>query len=577
MLTGKRDIRPELSIPTPAGRPSGHARRGPCDSGHRAGETEHFKRPVETPFTAEQRAHTVVLFGGLTYRHERLIEGLLRAQGHRAQRLPTPDRAALQVGRECGNVGQCNPTYFTVGNLLQFLHALLQNGMSRREVVEGYVFVTAGACGPCRFGMYEQEYRLALANAGFPGFRVIVFEQKGGFEQSSGTSGMRFDTEFFLGLLHSLAIGDMLGDLAYRIRPYEVVPGATDQALSDSVDEVSEFFHSRADKVWLDRFFGGPCEDPAGRLFNVVLWAGQLADRELGRVLGAAAARFSAIEVDYTRVLPLVKITGEFWAQLSEGEGNYGMFAFLEREGAEVSVEPIGNWLMYMLDQAKLKQRDRLGLSRFDPGSVAKIPGAVVQMRRYLRISRLALGERLFSLLWRRHRLALGSLSAPLSNQAVLRKTGHPYFHSRIKGGEGHMEVAKNILSFETHSAHMVLSLKPFGCMPSTQSDGVQAAVVNQHPGMVFLSVETAGDGEVNAHSRVQMCLADARQKALDEFDEIISQCRYSLAEIREFAATHHRLRGGLVRYRRVPGTAGTAAHFVRHVDSMMCRRHRRP
>ena len=25
----------------------------------------------------------------------------------------------------------------------------------------------------------------------------------------------------------------------------------------------------------------------------------------------------------------------------------------------------------------------------------------------------------------------------------------------------------------------MVLSLKPFGCMPSTQSDGAQSAVVN--------------------------------------------------------------------------------------------------
>ena len=38
----------------------------------------------------------------------------------------------------------------------------------------------------------------------------------------------------------------------------------------------------------------------------------------------------------------------------------------------------------------------------------------------------------------------------------------------------------------------MVLSLKPFGCMPSTQSDGVQAAVIAHFPDMIFLPIETS-------------------------------------------------------------------------------------
>ena len=32
--------------------------------------------------------------------------------------------------------------------------------------------------------------------------------------------------------------------------------------------------------------------------------------------------------------------TGEFWAQTTEGDGNFNMFAFLEKGGAEVLVEP---------------------------------------------------------------------------------------------------------------------------------------------------------------------------------------------------------------------------------------------
>jgi hypothetical protein len=52
--------------------------------------------------------------------------------------------------------------------------------------VKNYVFLTAGACGPCRFGMYVTEYRKALRDAGFDGFRVMLFQQQGGLSQATG-------------------------------------------------------------------------------------------------------------------------------------------------------------------------------------------------------------------------------------------------------------------------------------------------------------------------------------------------------------------------------------------------------
>ena len=53
------------------------------------------------------------------------------------------------------------------------------------------------------------------------------------------------------------------------------------------------------------------------------------------------------------KVKPVVKITGEFWAQTTEGDGNFHMFEFLEREGAQVLVEPIATWVAYLMYQAK--------------------------------------------------------------------------------------------------------------------------------------------------------------------------------------------------------------------------------
>src|SRR5438132_518078 len=39
--------------------------------------THHFKKPVEKAFTADQRPNTTLLFGGLTWKHEKLVHGAL--------------------------------------------------------------------------------------------------------------------------------------------------------------------------------------------------------------------------------------------------------------------------------------------------------------------------------------------------------------------------------------------------------------------------------------------------------------------------------------------------------------------
>src|ERR1039457_4999444 len=37
-------------------------------------EVHHFKRPAEKPFTRDQRSTTTLLFGGLTWKHEKLVQ-----------------------------------------------------------------------------------------------------------------------------------------------------------------------------------------------------------------------------------------------------------------------------------------------------------------------------------------------------------------------------------------------------------------------------------------------------------------------------------------------------------------------
>ena len=114
----------------------------------------HFRRPEERHFTKDQRPHTTVLFGGLTWKHELILPGSIAGLGYKVMPLPNADKQSFQIGKEYGNNGQCNPTYFTVGNLVKYLQSLEGQGLTKQDIVDNYIYVTAGACGPCRFGMY---------------------------------------------------------------------------------------------------------------------------------------------------------------------------------------------------------------------------------------------------------------------------------------------------------------------------------------------------------------------------------------------------------------------------------------
>jgi hypothetical protein len=116
----------------------------------------------------------------------------------------------------------------------------------------------------------------------------------------------------------------------------------------------------------------------------------------------------------------------------------------------------------------------------------------------------------------------------------------------------------------------MVLSLKPFGCMPSTQSDGAQAAVVAQFPDIIFLPIETSGEGDVNAHSRVQMALGEAKVKSKDEFRRVLDHSGFSIEQIREFVSARRDLRDPLLDIPEYEGVVGRAARFVLHVSELM-------
>lgn len=445
-------------------------------------QIRHWVDKNPTSFSKKQRATTTVLFGGLTLMQDAFIQAACQGIGYRFKALDCADNDAMQIGKEFGNRGQCNPTYFTVGNLVKYLIDLRdKQGLETQTIIDNYIFTTAGACGPCRFGLYVTEYRKALRDAGFEGFRVLLFESKGGINQGGDELGLDFNKTFFKAMFKAIILGDVVNLIGYRIRPYEKNEGEVNAVLEQCKQLIVEKL---------------------------------LSNKNVMPALRQSKRLLDKIELNRLQVKPKVSIIGEFWAMTTEGDGNYHLQEFLEREGAEVDIQPVTNWTLYMIWSViyDLKQQLKLNIGWLKKLAIGK------------KLLLLKLANFIMTRWFYRYAKAIGLNNYHLADMQSLADESHAYYANELRGGEGHMEVGKLIQSVKYNKSHLVLSVKPFGCMPSSGvSDGVQSLVTGQYSEANFLAIETSGDGAVNVYSRIQMALFKARKKAQQDMNEALA------------------------------------------------------
>ena len=434
------------------------------------------------PIQYAPKEETIMLSGGLTILQDQLIQAALQSMGENYISMPNPNFESFQTGKAFGNRGQCNPTYFTVGNLVKYLQNLRdEKGLSSEEIVQKYVYITAGGCGPCRFGMYITEYKKALRDAGFEGLRITGFEHdKGIFQGDDIEDGiLNFTPTFFITLIKSVIIGDIINILGYKMRPYEVEAGSVDAAIERCRDLVTEAF---------------------------------LEKKSLLKTMWKCRSVLEQVKLDRLQPKAKVMVMGEFWAAMTEGDGNYNLHRFLESEGAECIPQPILSRLMLSLWEA---ERDVLKGESLQVEGAKKIDFSSLKTKILLKIGKIAIKTH-FNL----YAKAIGLHDYEIPDMDKLANLSKEYYTLDCEGGEGHLEVAHLIESVKENIAHLVISVKPFGCMPSSAvSDGVQSLVTSRFPEANFLAIETSGEGAANFYSRVQMALFKAKQSAKEEFE----------------------------------------------------------
>lgn len=492
---------------------------------------EHYRAYKPRPFKKQERDHTTILFGGMTWRHEALVQGVFENLGYKAMALPNISRQDLDTGKELIDTGACCPTTFTTGNLVNFLQSE-SSRIGLEEVKRKYVYFTAGACGACRFGQYHASYEMALRNIGLGDFRMFLFAQDELDQGDMSGGGLEFTMPLTMGAIWAVLLGDLLTDLEYLTRPYEDIPGKTDQVVKESIDYLYEVFKKRPLK---------------GKKWGSLAW--HLTTRYFTDALREVKKKFDTIEVDRLRPKAKVAITGEFWLQTHEGDGNYNIKRWLEQEGAEVIPPPIAVWLDYWIRWYLITLEQKLGVEKYVRPKMAAARGL----------------QGVYRWAYNRLRQALGNLPYELPSQEELQKLAAPYYHYHLSGGEGYMLVGKALYKHLHKRAHMICELSPYSCLPNTMSIGSMAGVLGNYPDLLYAAIEVKGDAEVHALSRCQMILTEAKKRAAQEFEETLERTGLTVDKVRAFEKDHPEITRATY---RVPhrGVAGTASNYLLHL-----------
>jgi len=436
---------------------------------------EGYPNPV---WHKRDKKKVTIMYSMIERRKSYFLRAYLIRHGYKFLDMGDHIKEDVRWGKEYGNRMECNPMYFTSGSFIRHLMMLhKEKGLSKEEVVEKYIFLSGGGqCGPCRYGMYPQEYLKVANDAGFKGFRLMVFSSELQDSLLHKDCAFQFNLNFRINLLIGFILADLMHIAECALRPY-----AVDKEYALKVIEDCE-------KMLLDAF--------TSRLY---LWKLPKALAKVGKILASVPKK--AVK------LPLVYMTGEVFANLAHNEGNYNMRRFIMDEGCEVIPGSFTSRAMY--DNWRRSREAERGMK------YAKNEKELKYWKKSLKRQKVSDKAILLFYNWLKKHFNPEQFGgrADLPDLDELARLGYELYHPEIFGGEGNLEIGEAV-----HYAGMVdgfLSSKPFGCMPSSGvSDGVQAKIMSMYPDLNFLSIETSGDNEVSILSRVSMMLFKAKEKA---------------------------------------------------------------
>lgn len=383
----------------------------------------------------------------MSYESARCMAAAFLSVGIDAQPSPPGDNKTYEYARKYLSGDECLPQAVTLGNFLKVI-----NQPDYDPAKTAFLLPTSN--GPCRFGHYLHLTDTIFKKTQDDNLLVFSMSSSDGYKSIGKGAKELFRTGW-----RAILVSDILRKLLLKTRPYETVPGSTDNAFAQSLDIVCSVLSM-------------PHLSHKKRL-NL------LAD-----AIGQCRDLFRSVKVDRSQNRPLVGIVGEIFCRLNDFS-NDQLLRTIERFGGEVWMSDITEWVWYTNDEERAKlSRDGKKISLQMFGN--KLKQSIMKKDEKKLLAPLVEDFK--------------GYEEPHHVMEILNRSG-PYLPRDGAHGEMVMSVGKSIWYYEKGAAG-VIDISPFTCMNAIICESVYPRVTRDLKGFpikvfYFDGLQTSVEGDV--------------------------------------------------------------------------------
>ncbi len=378
--------------------------------------------------------------------HFRILERAFRLSGFNLEILPEVDRKAVDVGLTYVNNDACYPSILVVGQMMSALR-------SGRYDPSRTALLISQTGGGCRATNYIAFIRKALADAGM-GHVPVISVNALGLEKNPG---FRLTLPFLARAVMALVYGDLLMKMLYRVRPYEVEPGAADRLCA----------------LWSET-----CSQALARPRL----------RTFHRTISLMIKAFDELPVRNESKLR-VGVVGEILVKFHPTANNE-IVRVIESEGAEAVVPDLVDFLLYSSSGNLFRRRKLAGSLR--GALLARLAIALIELFR-VRMKRELAASKRFDPPQGFRRLAEGVDGiVQLGNM-----TGEGWF------------LTAEMVELIGSGVNAIACIQPFACLPNhVTGKGMIRELRRRHPEVTIAPIDyDPGASEVNQLNRLKLLL----------------------------------------------------------------------
>ena len=409
-------------------------------------------------FTEAMRATHTILMPQMSPVHFRPLEPLMRRLGYKVELLQSATRDDLEVGLRYVNNDACFPAIMVIGQLI----GAFTDGSHDPDSCVVAISQTGGIC---RATNYAAMLRKGLREAGYPQVPVLAISLQG----IESNPGFELTATMGLKMLQGIIIGDTLNTCLLRVRPYEVVEGATQELVDRWNRIIAEYFEHKG---------------------RSATWGGRIGYR---RLLREMVREFNDLPRRDEPRRPRVGVVGEILVKFQPDANNH-VIDVIEAEGCEAAVPGLLPFFLSGLVTAQW-EAEAYGIGK---ESVAKKKAAVWFIEQLQAPARAAL------------RAAGGTFDIEPSTVELARKASKVLSLGN-QAGEGWLLTGEMIELIE-HGVPNIVCCQPFACLPNhVVGKGMFREVRRRYPQANIVAIDyDPGASEVNQLNRIKLMISTA-------------------------------------------------------------------